>query len=61
MAWTLNDKTVVRGGYGLFSAPWQYSATDHGQIGFTRTTSMNQSADTTEVPITTLDNPFPPA
>ena len=59
IAWTLDNDTVVRSGYGLFSAPWQYSATEHGQIGFTRTTLMNQSADTTEVPITTLDNPFP--
>jgi hypothetical protein len=58
MAWSMTDKTVVRGGYGLFSAPWQYSATDHGQIGFTRTTALIQSNDTTEVPLTTLDNPF---
>ncbi|MBI3265147.1 MAG: TonB-dependent receptor, partial [Acidobacteria bacterium] len=59
VAWTLGNKTVVRGGYGLFSAPWQYSATEHGQIGFARTTSLSQSSDTTEVPLTTLDNPFP--
>jgi hypothetical protein len=59
IAWSLNNDTVIRSGYGLFSAPWQYSATEHGQIGFTRTTNMNQSADTTEVPITTIDNPFP--
>jgi trimeric autotransporter adhesin len=59
IAWTPTARTVIRAGYGLFSAPWQYSATEHGQIGFTRTTNMNQSADTTEVPLTTLDNPFP--
>jgi hypothetical protein len=59
IAWSLNADTVIRSGYGLFSAPWQYSPTEHGQIGFTRTTIMNQSADTTEVPLTTIDNPFP--
>ena len=45
----------IRSGYGLFSAPWQYSATEHGQIGFARTTNLNQSSDATEVPLTTLD------
>ena len=57
IAWTPTARTVIRAGYGLFSAPWQYSATEHGQIGFTRTTNMNQSADTTEVPLTTLRQP----
>ena len=33
LAWTPTARTVVRAGYGLFSAPWQYSATEHGQIG----------------------------
>jgi hypothetical protein len=59
IAWTPSDRLVIRSGYGLFSAPWQYSATEHGQIGFARTTNMNQSSDATEVPITILDNPFP--
>jgi hypothetical protein len=59
IAWTPSDRVVIRSGYGLFSAPWQYSATEHGQIGFARTTAMNQSSDATEVPLTILDNPFP--
>ena len=59
IAWTPIDRVVIRSGYGLFSAPWQYSATEHGQIGFARTTNLNQSSDATEVPLTTLDNPFP--
>jgi trimeric autotransporter adhesin len=59
IAWTPSDRVVIRSGYGLFSAPWQYSATEHGQIGFARTTAMNQSSDATEVPLTVLDNPFP--
>lgn len=58
-SYTLNARTVIRGGYGLFYAPWNYSTTQHGQIGFTRTTSLNQSDSTRAVPITSLDNPFP--
>ena len=27
--------TVIRGGYGLFYAPWQYTQQSHGTIGFT--------------------------
>ena len=30
VAWSLTDKTVIRGGYGLFSAPWQYLG-DHAR------------------------------
>jgi trimeric autotransporter adhesin len=55
----LNHNTVLRGGYGTFYAPWQYNATNHGQIGFARTTSLSQSSAESDVPITTLENPFP--
>lgn len=57
--YSVNSRTVVRGGYGLFYAPWNYSATTHGQIGFSRTTSLNQSDSKAAVPITSLENPFP--
>ena len=59
LTYAFDDRTVIRGGYGLFWAPWNYSATNHGQIGFTRTTSVNQGSDTREAPLTTLDDPFP--
>ena len=59
MTWSLDDKTVLRGGYGLFYAPWNYSSTQHGQIGFARDTELVQSSGEREVPLTTLDNPFP--
>jgi trimeric autotransporter adhesin len=55
----LDARTVVRGGYGLFWAPFNYSTTVHGQTGFSRTTQLNQSASESEVPLNTLDNPFP--
>ena len=57
--WALDPNTVVRGGYGLFYAPWQYTQQSHGTIGFVRTTAMAQSAAESAVPIVTLDNPFP--
>src|SRR5439155_1806074 len=36
-----------------------YTTSQHGQIGFTRSTSMNQSSAESEVPLTIMDNPFP--
>ena len=58
-SFAINRATVLRGGYGLFFAPWNYSPTQHGQTGFSRTTSLNQSDSTRGVPITSLENPFP--
>ena len=57
--YSVDDRTVLRGGYGLFYAPWNFSNSNQGQVGFTRTTSMNQSDPSSEAPITVLDNPFP--
>jgi hypothetical protein len=59
MTYALDKNTVIRGGYGLFYAPWNYNTTQHGQVGFARSTTLSQSSAETEVPITTLDNPFP--
>jgi hypothetical protein len=55
----VDSNTVVRAGYGLFWAPWNYGTTQHGQVGFSRSTSLNQTSAESDVPITTLDNPFP--
>ncbi len=55
----IDSNTVVRSGYGTFYAPWQYSASNHGQIGFSRQTALIQTAAESDVPGTTLDNPFP--
>ena len=59
LTYSVDKNTVVRGGYGLFYAPWNYNTTQHGQIGFSRSTNLSQTSPETEVPITTLDNPFP--
>jgi hypothetical protein len=57
--YAINNNTVLRGGYGLFWAPWQYSTTGHATTGFTRDTALIQSAAESAVPIAILDNPFP--
>jgi hypothetical protein len=52
-AYSMNTRTVLRGGYGLFWAPWAYGA--NNSVGFSATTNLQQ--DTT-IPITSIDNPF---
>ena len=58
VAYAVNAATVLRGGYGV-SMRRQYNATNHGQVGFSRRTSLSQSSAESDAPITTLDNPFP--
>jgi len=60
LAGTLNEKTVVRGGYGLFWSPWIYigpGTVNYGQTGYTRETFVDQSSRL--IPTASLDNPFP--
>jgi trimeric autotransporter adhesin len=61
--YSIDSKTVLRGGYGLYWAPWNYPAPsptsnngNFGQIGFTNNTSSPQ---TQGVGTITLANPFP--
>ena len=57
---SFNSKTVLRAGYGIYWAPWNYQsvgAANYGQIGFseqTFTTEQNQFR-----PTVSLTNPFP--
>lgn len=53
-AYLLNDRTVLRGGYGLFWAPWQSGLQQ--TPGYSQTTTLQQD---TLTPITSIDNPFP--
>src|SRR5262245_1840635 len=57
--YSLSTKTVLRGGYGMYWAPWNYPApspANYGGIGFSNSTAVPQS---TVTPTTTLTNPFP--
>jgi trimeric autotransporter adhesin len=61
--YSLNTKTVLRGGYGLYWAPYNYpapssSTNNYGQVGFTNNTILPQSAPGS-VPTVSLTNPFP--
>jgi len=56
---SLNDRTVLRGGYGVFWSPWNYPAagtTGWGQIGYSATTLLQQPQG---VPTISLSDPFP--
>ncbi len=60
-AYSIDSKTVLRGGYGIYYAPYNYpapssSANNYGQVGFTQNTFLVQSSTN---PTTTLTNPFP--
>ena len=57
--YSLNSKTVLRGGYGLYWSPWNYPAPNpasYGGIGFSNSTSSPQTVGT---PTVSLTNPFP--
>ncbi len=59
MVYSLNPKTVVRGGYGLYWAPWNYqgvSATNYGNVGFTQVNQIQQGQFR---PTVSLTDPFP--
>jgi hypothetical protein len=56
---SITDKTVLRGGWGLYWSPWNYPAagtTGWGQIGYSATTNVPQ---TSGAPTVSIDNPFP--
>jgi len=57
--YSFNDKTVLRGGWGLYWSPYSYPAagtTSWGQIGYSATTLVPQPSG---VPTVTMSNPFP--
>ena len=61
VVYSLTPTTVLRAGYGLYWAPWNYPApssasSNYGQLGFTQNTVAPQTAGT---PTVSLSNPFP--
>jgi hypothetical protein len=61
IVWSANPKTVIRAGYGVFWAPWNYqfpSAENYGNIGYNAISALQQSGETA-APTVFLRNPFP--
>ena len=59
LVYSFNPKTVVRAGYGIYWAPWNYQAVgtaNYGQIGFSQA-DVHQPGPVQ--PTVTLTNPFP--
>jgi hypothetical protein len=54
IVFSATEKTVLRGGYGMYWAPWNYGVSQ--PTGYSATTTLSQF---TTVPITSIDNPFP--
>src|SRR4029079_9767039 len=62
IAWSLNAKNVVRGGWGLFWAPHKYPATTEaglGSRGYSASTTYLASNDGGLTPAGSISNPFP--
>ena len=61
-AWSLSNRDVIRGGYGFYWAPMQFSGvgeTAMGRLGYTATTTYLASTDGNRTPANSLSNPFP--
>ena len=57
--YSLDDRTVLRGGWGLYYSPWNYPSAgtiSWGQVGYSATTEIQQPQG---VPTLTMSNPFP--
>jgi len=56
-AYSLNSKTVLRGGYGIYWAPSFFSF--QNTVGYSQTTSIITSTDGNVTPAGSLANPYP--
>ena len=59
VAYSLNDKTVIRGGFGIFYAPTRFADDPGVALGYTRATTYVASNDGNATPANSLANPFP--
>jgi hypothetical protein len=59
IAYSLNQKTVLRAGYGVFFESLGADRLDVGQLGFSQNTRINPSSDNGRTFRATLANPFP--
>ncbi len=58
-AYSLNDKTIVRGGFGMFYAPTRFADDASLALGYTQTTTYVASNNGNSTPASSLTNPFP--
>jgi hypothetical protein len=61
IVYSMNPNTVLRAGYGIYWAPYNYPApstslSNYGQVGYTQNTVLTQTPIT---PTVTVDNPYP--
>jgi hypothetical protein len=59
IAWQVNPKTTIRGGYGLYWAPQFAIGTPYNPPGYTATSTYVASNDGNATPANSLTNPFP--
>lgn len=59
VAYAMNDKTVIRGGWGMFYAPIRFADDATLALGYTQNTPYVASNDSNATPANSLSNPFP--
>ena len=59
VAYQLNTKTILRGGYGIFWAPQIALGAPINTLGYAATTTYTGSVNSAGQPVSTLANPFP--
>src|SRR5260370_34156019 len=59
LAYSLNSKTVIRAGYGIFWAPQFALGSPIATVGYNQTTTYIASTDNNLTPANSLSNPFP--
>ena len=59
LAWTIDQKTVLRAGFGIFYDTLGVNTTLPIQTGFSQTTPIQASLDSGQTYVATLANPFP--
>ncbi len=59
VAYALNDKTIIRGGFGMFYAPTRFADDASLALGYTQTTTYVASNNGNSTPANSLANPFP--
>lgn len=57
VAYAVNSKTAIRGGYGIFWAPLSFSF--QSTLGYSQSTPIIDTFDNGVTPATTLNNPYP--